>query len=134
MMTDEEILALHEVIAPARPARRRSADAPLSVVMGRIADAVARMSHQGSRNMLLSARRDKQTAFARQLAMYLCREVTHASFPTIGKFFGRDHSTVVHGCRIVAARIAARPEFAAKVDALALDLKQMAGPFWEAAA
>ena len=134
MMTDDEILALHDAIAPSRPARRRASDAPMSVLMGRIADTVARLSHLGTRNVLLSARRDKHTAFARQLAMYLCREITHASYPSIGQFFGRDHSTVVHGCRIVVARMAARPELAAEVEDLVRDLRHLMGPFWEAAA
>jgi chromosomal replication initiator protein len=134
MMTDDEILALHDVIAPSRPVRRRAPDAPMSVVMGRIADTVARLFHLGTRNVLLSARRDKQTALARQLAMYVCREVTRASFPAIGQFFGRDHSTVVHACRIVTARMAARPELAAKVEDLVRNLRQLMGLFWEAAA
>jgi|GEM_PF-2463742 chromosomal replication initiator protein len=135
MMTDEEILALHDAIVPSRPVRaRRVVDTPLAVPMGRIADTVARMAHLGNRGALLSARRDQHTAFARQLAMYLCRAVTRASFPVIGRFFGRDHSTVMHACKMVEARMASRPEFADKVTALVRDLKKLAGPFWEAAA
>ncbi len=135
MMSDEEILALHDVIVPPRPARsRRVVDVPMAVPMGRIADAVARVAQLGGRGALLSLRRDHHTAFARQLAMFLCREVTRASFPVIGKFFGRDHSTVVHACKIIAARMAERPDFADKVHALKQDLRQHAGPFWEKAA
>lgn len=33
----------------------------------------------------------------RQVAMYLCRTETSASFPTIGRAFNRHHSTVIHG-------------------------------------
>jgi len=135
MMTDEEILALHDVIVPPRPLRtRRSSDTPMGVPMGRITDAVARLARLGGRSALLSMRRDQHTAFARQLAMYLCREVTHASFPVIGKFFGRDHSTVVHACKIVTARMAAQPQLADKVRRLAEELRPLAGPFWEDAA
>ncbi len=135
VMTDEEILALHDVILPPRPVRRKRASAtPMSVPMGRIVDAVARLAHLGGRSALLSMRRDQHTAFARQLAMYLCREVTHASFPIIGEFFGRDHSTVVHACKIVTARMAAQPEFAEKVRILIQDLRRITGPFWDAAA
>ncbi|MEO7589018.1 MAG: helix-turn-helix domain-containing protein, partial [Arachnia sp.] len=39
-------------------------------------------------------------ASARQIAMYLCRELTEMSLPKIGaKFGGRDHTTVLHSVR-----------------------------------
>jgi chromosomal replication initiator protein len=42
----------------------------------------------------------------RQIAMYLCRELTDASFPEIGRLFGgKDHTTIMHACRqIVKAK------------------------------
>ncbi|MDR1159208.1 MAG: chromosomal replication initiator protein DnaA [Syntrophomonadaceae bacterium] len=46
---------------------------------------------------LLSKKRNKQLVYPRQLAMYLCRTLTDASYPQIGHQFGdRDHSTVIH--------------------------------------
>ena len=47
-------------------------------------------------NDLRSRRRTQDVAVPRQLAMYLCRRLTHASYPRIGELFGRDHSTVMH--------------------------------------
>ena len=41
--------------------------------------------------------KNKNTAEARQVAMYLCRKLTNLSLPDIGREFGRDHSTVLHG-------------------------------------
>lgn len=42
-------------------------------------------------------KRDKHIVLARQIAMYLCRELTSFSFPEIGGFFGgKDHTTVLH--------------------------------------
>lgn len=42
-------------------------------------------------------KRTKSIAFARQVAMYLSRELTDSSFPKIGdEFGGRDHTTVLH--------------------------------------
>jgi chromosomal replication initiator protein len=46
-------------------------------------------------------------SWARQVSMYLARELTDASLPTIGREFGRNHTTVMHACRRTAERIAA---------------------------
>lgn len=48
-------------------------------------------------NDLKSKNRSRNLAVPRQIAMYLCREITDESLPQIGKVFGgRDHSTVIH--------------------------------------
>ena len=45
-------------------------------------------------------------ARARQVAMFLAREVSQASLNTIGKHFGkRDHSTVVYACKTIENKI-----------------------------
>ena len=45
-------------------------------------------------------KRSNEIAFPRQIAMYLCREIANMSYPQIGSDFGgRDHSTVMHGCK-----------------------------------
>lgn len=44
-------------------------------------------------------KRTKNIAYPRQIAMYLCRELTDMSLPKIGELFGgRDHTTVLHAC------------------------------------
>jgi len=46
---------------------------------------------------LQSKKRTRTIAYPRQIAMYLCRELTETSLPQIGQFFGgRDHTTVIH--------------------------------------
>ena len=46
---------------------------------------------------LHAKKRTRSIAFPRQIAMYLCRELTDTSLPQIGNFFGgRDHTTVIH--------------------------------------
>ena len=53
---------------------------------------------------LLSKRRSRSVARPRQLAMALAKELTNHSLPEIGDAFGgRDHTTVLHGCRRIAA-------------------------------
>lgn len=52
---------------------------------------------------LKSRRRSKTLVHPRQIAMYLCRELTDASYPEIGRHFGgKDHTTIMHACRQVA--------------------------------
>ena len=48
---------------------------------------------------LSSKNRTRDLAYARQIAMYLARELTNVSLPKIGENFGnRDHTTVMHAC------------------------------------
>lgn len=48
-------------------------------------------------------KRTKNIAFSRQIAMYLCREMTDLSLPKIGELFGgRDHTTVLHACEKIS--------------------------------
>jgi len=52
---------------------------------------------------LLSKRRNRSIARPRQVAMALAKELTNHSLPEIGDAFGgRDHTTVLHACRIIA--------------------------------
>ncbi len=46
-----------------------------------------------------------EIARARQLAMYLARELTPMSLTEIARGFGRDHTTVLHAVRAVSARL-----------------------------
>ena len=49
---------------------------------------------------LISARRSRSIARPRQMAMSLAKELTNHSLPEIGDAFGgRDHTTILHGCR-----------------------------------
>lgn len=51
-------------------------------------------------------RRDARTASARQIAMYLLRNDGRETLPEIGRLLGgRDHSTVLHGCKKIARRL-----------------------------
>ena len=53
---------------------------------------------------LLSANRSRTVVGPRQIAMYLCRELTDLSLPQVGAAFGgRDHTTVMHANKKVAA-------------------------------
>ena len=49
-------------------------------------------------------------AQSRQIAMYLCRELTDLSLPKIGQAFGRDHTTVMYAQRKILSEMAERRE------------------------
>ena len=52
-------------------------------------------------SVLRGTQKNKGTAEARQMAMYLIRKLTNLSLPDIGKEFGKDHSTVLYAIRKV---------------------------------
>ena len=58
---------------------------------------------------LCGASRSRVLVTARQIAMYLCRELTDLSLPKIGQAFGgRDHTTVMHADRKIRQLMAER--------------------------
>jgi chromosomal replication initiator protein len=54
---------------------------------------------------MTSKQRPHNIAFPRQIAMYLCRELTDQSLPSIGNAFGRNHATVLHAHRSVGGKM-----------------------------
>ena len=72
-----------------------------------------------SRADLLARDRTPRVAFARQVAMYVARELTEETLPAIGKGFGgRNHTTVLHAHRRIAADMARDQNTLDAVDAL----------------
>jgi chromosomal replication initiator protein len=70
-------------------------------------------------------KRTKAVAHPRQIAMYLCRELTDLSLPKIGEEFGgRDHTTVMHAQDKIRTDIANNPSIANQVEAIIKLLKQ----------
>jgi chromosomal replication initiator protein len=58
---------------------------------------------------LCGSSRSRVLVSARQIAMYLCRELTDLSLPKIGQMFGgRDHTTVIHADRKIRAQMPER--------------------------
>jgi chromosomal replication initiator protein len=68
---------------------------------------------------LCSKDRHKSIAFARHVAMYLCKQRLKCSFPELGRAFGnRDHTTVMSAVRKVEALRTSDPEVRAHLEAL----------------
>jgi chromosomal replication initiator protein len=69
--------------------------------------------------------RSRVLVTARQIAMYLCRELTDMSLPKIGQAFGgRDHTTVMHAERKIRQLMAERRSVYSQVTELTNRIKQ----------
>jgi chromosomal replication initiator protein len=74
-----------------------------------------------------SPNRSRPLVDARQIAMYLCRELTDLSLPNIGdRFGGRDHSTVLHATNKVKGLIRERQSAYEQVQELTTRIRQRA--------
>jgi chromosomal replication initiator protein len=74
---------------------------------------------------LCSSSRSRVLVNARQIAMYLCRELTELSLPKIGQHFGgRDHTTVMHADRKIRLLMAERRSIYNQVTELTNRIKQ----------
>ncbi|MDT3766787.1 chromosomal replication initiator protein DnaA [Gleimia hominis] len=76
---------------------------------------------------LCSADRSRELVQARQVAMYLCRELTDLSLPKIGQAFGgRDHTTVMYANRKISKEMTMKREIYNHVTELTGRIKQKA--------
>ncbi|MBB2912733.1 chromosomal replication initiator protein [Streptosporangium becharense] len=74
---------------------------------------------------LCGGSRSRVLVTARQIAMYLCRELTDMSLPKIGQQFGgRDHTTVMHADRKIRSLMAERRSIYNQVNELTTRIKQ----------
>jgi chromosomal replication initiator protein len=88
--------AIADIIKPSS-ARRVSQDAVLDAVC---------VYFGTDRDTMMGRRRDKHTAMARQVTMYLLREEGNMQVTAIGRFLGgRDHSTVLHACAKISNQL-----------------------------
>src|SRR6059036_3555192 len=68
---------------------------------------------------LKAKNRTKAVAFPRQIAMYLARQLTHASLSEVGRAFGgKDHTTVLHAVDKVQALLQEDPKLRKTIDGL----------------
>lgn len=71
--------------------------------------------------------RSRELVLARQVAMYLARHLTTFSLPSIGRAFGKDHSTVIHACNKVAQLLVTDGRIASAVQEITARLKNGRG-------
>jgi chromosomal replication initiator protein len=85
-------------------------EAVQEVVAGRFHIKVAEMK---------SKRRTKVLVYPRQIAMYLCRDITQQSYPEIARHFGgKDHTTIMHACKQIEKGKEADPSLGSLLEEL----------------
>ena len=76
-----------------------------------------------SRTDLMAKNRKSNIAWARQVAMYLARHVTYLALEEIGKFFGRDHATVLYSYEKVVEGVKTQRDVQLQIEYLLERLK-----------
>ncbi len=83
-----------------------------------VQDSVAKKYHVKV-SELKSKRRTKTLIQPRQIAMFLCRELTNSSFPEIGREFGgKDHTTIMHACKQIEKSLESNHSLRAAIESL----------------
>ena len=87
--------------------------------------AVCRYFHGVSKLDLESSRRTAGVVRPRQVAMWLCKDITKRSLPEIALQFGnRDHTTVLHAIRKIDCLREGDPQLQADLDAIKASLAE----------
>jgi chromosomal replication initiator protein len=78
-----------------------------------------------SPNDLKGKKRTQNIVLPRQISMYIAREITEYSLTEIGQTFGgRDHTTVMHACKIIEERIRSDPSMDSTIQSLIRMVKE----------
>lgn len=68
---------------------------------------------------IISQKRNADIVYPRQIAMYLCRQMTTTPLQSIGKYIGnRDHTTIIHGSEKIAKEVVSNEQTKNTVDIL----------------
>lgn len=98
---------------------------PESTTIQNILEAVAKYYGLGVQE-LRSKKKDKRRAIPRQVAMYLCRELTEYGYADIGaELGGRNHATVMYGCDKIKMDIGLDGDIAQAVETITRQVKIM---------
>ncbi len=113
-------LALAQVVLRDLIGNQNSNDVDASTIM-----AVTAEYFSVSLDELCGPLKTKSVAGARQIAMYLCRELTDLTLPKIGQTFGgRDHTTVMHATKKIKTEMAERRQTYDHVQELTARIKE----------
>ena len=94
---------------------------PVSVTVEKIFAAVQR-KYGVSKDALTGNKRNKEIVSARHITVYLIREITELSFPSIAKLFDRDHSTIIYSYNLIAGKVLMDPMAASEINEIRKEL------------
>jgi chromosomal replication initiator protein len=96
---------------------------PVSTTIDKIFSAVFK-KYDVSKEDIKGKKRIKAITWARQVTIYLIREITELSFPDIGEIVDKDHSTVIYSHNLVTKKIASDPLTNVEIEGL---MKEIVG-------
>ena len=96
---------------------------PISTTVDKIFSAVYK-KYDVSKEDIKGKKRVKNITLARQITIYLIREITELSFPDIGEIVDKDHSTVIYSHNLISKKIAADPLTHVEIEGL---MKEITG-------
>ena len=96
---------------------------PISVTVDKIFSAVFK-KYNVSKEDIKGKKRVKNITWARQVTIYLIREITELSFPDIGDIVDKDHSTVIYSNNLIVKKIASDPLVNIEIEEL---IKEISG-------
>ena len=74
---------------------------------------------------IVGKNKSKEVALPRQISMYLIRELIQSSFPEIGRYFNRDHSTVMHSVNKIEDEIRSNEELRNEIKDIRKNILEM---------
>ena len=74
---------------------------------------------------IIGLKRTKDLAFARHVAIYVIRDMTEMSYPSIAKIFNRDHSTIISSCELIEKKKVLDPLLAITISNLEKDVQEL---------
>lgn len=95
---------------------------PTQVIIDKIFTCIEK-KYDIDKKTLIGKSRTKEVAFVRHVAIYLIRELTDMSYPSVGKIFDRNHSTVISSCEIVEKKLSTDPMFFVSISELKKDIE-----------
>ena len=96
---------------------------PIATTVDKIFAAVYK-KYDVSKEEIKGKKRVKNVTWARQVAIYLIREITELSFPDIGEIVDKDHSTVIYSNSLITKKIASDPMINIEISSL---IKEISG-------
>ena len=95
---------------------------PTQVIIDKIFTCIEK-KYNIDKKTLIGKSRTKEVAFVRHVAIYLIRELTDMSYPSVGKIFDRNHSTVISSCEIVEKKLSNDPMFLISISEMKKDIE-----------